>query len=58
MQRLGRWETLGDGESVAGLRAELAKLMEDHASVFRTEAVMQEGVDKLRRLRARVAGAR
>ena len=58
LQRLARWDRRGDGESVATLRDELTRLMEEHASVFRTEAVMRDGVDKLRALRARIADVR
>ena len=55
--RLARWERTGDGEAVEPLRRELRKVMEDHCGVFRTAEVMQEGVDKLRVLRERIANA-
>jgi succinate dehydrogenase / fumarate reductase, flavoprotein subunit len=55
--RLARWERKGDGEAVEPLRRELRKVMEDHCGVFRTAEVMQEGVDKLRVLRQRIANA-
>ncbi len=58
MARLARWEHADDGESVAGMRAELKRVMEDHASVFRAEEVMREGVDKLVALRRRMADVR
>ncbi len=58
MARLTRWDRVGDGEHVADVRAELKRVMEDHVSVFRTEEVMREGVDRLLALRRRMADAR
>ncbi|MCA1788369.1 MAG: succinate dehydrogenase flavoprotein subunit [Thioalkalivibrio sp.] len=57
LARLARWERKGGGETVEPLRRELRKVMEDHCGVFRTADVMQEGVDKLRVLRERIANA-
>ncbi|MBS3800063.1 MAG: succinate dehydrogenase flavoprotein subunit, partial [Thioalkalivibrio sp.] len=58
MTRLRRWDRRdpGDGsaERVEPLKRELRKLMEDHCSVFRTDAVMREGVEKLGQLRERL----
>ncbi len=56
--RLARWDRKGEGESVAAVKAELRKLMEDHCSVFRTREVMAEGVEKLKALRERIEGVR
>ncbi len=56
MQRLQRWSKKGDGESVESLRTELKAVMEDHASVFRNEAVMQDGIKKIKDLRDRLPG--
>jgi succinate dehydrogenase / fumarate reductase, flavoprotein subunit len=58
MSRLARWDRKGDGESVSAVKAQLRKLMEDHCSVFRTQDVMAEGVEKLKALRERIEGAR
>ncbi|MEE8428672.1 MAG: succinate dehydrogenase flavoprotein subunit [Gammaproteobacteria bacterium] len=57
-QRLARWDQKGNGESVDGLRQELTVVMEEHCGVFRTESVLQEGVDKVRALAKRMADAR
>ncbi len=57
MQRLARWNKQGNGESVPGLRQELAKVMEDHCSVFRNEEVLQEGLNKVIELRERLQDA-
>ncbi len=57
MERLTRWNRQGKGESVSGLRKELAKVMEDHCSVFRNEEVLQQGKDKVLEIRERVRDA-
>ncbi|WP_018870428.1 succinate dehydrogenase flavoprotein subunit [Thioalkalivibrio sp. ALgr3] len=58
MARLARWDRRDSGtgeiESVDGLKRELRKVMEDHCSVFRTDQVMREGVEKVRELRRRL----
>ncbi|QKT02412.1 succinate dehydrogenase flavoprotein subunit [Ectothiorhodospiraceae bacterium 2226] len=56
--RLAAWDRKGPGESVAGLRRELQRLMEHYSGVFRSRAVMEEGVAKLLELAARVQDAR
>jgi len=60
LYRLNRWELPAEGEvlDVKGLRQELQKLMEDHAGVFRTEEVMQQGVEKLKALREKLSQVR
>jgi succinate dehydrogenase / fumarate reductase flavoprotein subunit len=57
MQRLARWNQQGSGESIAGLRAELARIMEEHCSVFRNEDVLREGLEKVIALRERLQNA-
>lgn len=54
MARLIRWDQRGEGLSVQALGAELRKCMEDHAGVFRTESVLQEGVAQLHAIRERL----
>ena len=58
MARLTRWEQQGDGLAVSALRAEFRKCMEDHAGVFRTEAIMAAGYHKLCAIRERLAEVR
>jgi succinate dehydrogenase / fumarate reductase flavoprotein subunit len=58
MERLTRWDKQGDGETVQGLRADLKQAMETHCGVFRTEEVMQEGVEQIRAIRARIPDVR
>ena len=54
MARFQRFDREGDGIPVAELRAELQKVMEDHAGVFRTEEIMQEGLNRMRSIRDRL----
>ncbi|APZ42677.1 succinate dehydrogenase flavoprotein subunit [Acidihalobacter ferrooxydans] len=53
MARLQRWDKKGDGEKPEVLRAELKKAMEEHAGVFREEALLGEGVKKVREIAER-----
>jgi succinate dehydrogenase / fumarate reductase, flavoprotein subunit len=57
MQRLNRWNESKEGESVAALKQELQQIMQNSFGVFRTEAHMKEGIDKLSELRERIGGA-
>jgi succinate dehydrogenase / fumarate reductase flavoprotein subunit len=57
-ERFARWEKTGDGETVQSVRADLKKAMEDHCGVFRTEEIMQEGVEAIRAIRARIPDVR
>jgi succinate dehydrogenase / fumarate reductase flavoprotein subunit len=58
MARFNRWSKKGEGISVRELRDEARKTMEDHAGVFRTEAVMAEGVEKMKAVRAKLDDVR
>ena len=60
LAHLKRWdEPSGDGsESVSVLKAELQKTMEDYCSVFRTEDVLQQGLDKVLELEKRMKNVR
>ena len=58
MARLTRWDKKGDGESVEGLRTELTRAMEDHCGVFREQGILDEGVEKVQALAARMADVR
>ncbi len=57
LQRLARWNRQARGESIAGLRAQLTKIMEDHCGVFRNEEVLQEGRNAVMALRERLQDA-
>ena len=58
LARLGRWDQKGEGESVAELGMELRRTMEEYCGVFRTQEVLDRGVDKLRALETRLSQAR
>jgi succinate dehydrogenase / fumarate reductase flavoprotein subunit len=52
--RMARWDRKGDGLTVAQLREEMRKAMQQHCGVFRTEAVLQEGVRKMQEIAAKL----
>ncbi|PWB46890.1 MAG: succinate dehydrogenase flavoprotein subunit, partial [Nitrosomonadales bacterium] len=54
--RLARWDKKGDGITVPELREEMRKAMQLHCGVFRTEAVLQDGVNKMLEIAARLPG--
>jgi len=58
LARLARWEQQGEGETVGTLRTELARAMEENCGVFRTEEIMQAGLDKVSALAARMDDVR
>ena len=51
--RFNGWSQRTEGERVEDLRRELAQVMEQHCGVYRDQAVMQAGVDKVRDLAER-----
>ena len=58
LARLNRWNNAGDsGESPAALKKELQECMQLNFGVFRKEAPMLEGINKIAELRERIAGA-
>jgi succinate dehydrogenase / fumarate reductase flavoprotein subunit len=58
MTHLTRWDQQGDGESVADLRRELQTTMEEYCGVFRSEEILQQGMEKVLQLEKRVANVR
>ncbi|MDH3559465.1 MAG: succinate dehydrogenase flavoprotein subunit [Gammaproteobacteria bacterium] len=58
LARLARWEQKGEGESVDGLRKELARVMEVNCGVFRTEEVLRQGLEKVSALAERMTDVR
>ncbi len=57
LSRVNRWNESKDGESVSALRKELQSTMQNHFGVFRKGDLMEEGVQKLAKLRERIANA-
>ncbi|MFN3752275.1 MAG: FAD-binding protein, partial [Thiobacillus sp.] len=56
LARLARWERPGD-ERVAAIADDLRRTMQRHCGVFRTDAVLREGLQKLDEIEARLARA-
>ncbi len=52
--RMTRWDRKGDGITVAQLREEMRKTMQLHCGVFRNEALLQDGVKKIREIAAKL----
>ncbi len=57
LQRYWRWEGSTTGEPVSVIRAALQKVMQNDFGVFRTQAFMDEGLEKLKNLRERLKHA-
>ncbi|MHB1676551.1 MAG: succinate dehydrogenase flavoprotein subunit [Sulfuriferula sp.] len=58
LARLSAWDRRDAGESVAGLREALQKLMQRHCGVFRTDGLLREGLTEMDALQARLSSAR
>jgi len=56
LARLARWDRRGS-ERVAAITDDLRRMMQAHCGVFRTDAVLREGLQKLDALEARLAHA-
>jgi succinate dehydrogenase / fumarate reductase flavoprotein subunit len=56
LARLARLESCKDGEYAQDVANDIRKTMQTHAGVFRTQAIMDEGVAKIAALRDRVKG--
>jgi len=57
LDRLDRWNESSGGERVEDIRNEMRRTMQNDCSVFRTEAVMQEGIQKIEALQERLRHA-
>jgi succinate dehydrogenase / fumarate reductase flavoprotein subunit len=55
LARLNRLETVTDGEYAQDVANDIRDAMQQHASVFRTQAMMDEGVEAIAKLRDRVS---
>jgi succinate dehydrogenase / fumarate reductase flavoprotein subunit len=53
-QRLARLENQTGGENVDEVRRDLQRMVQGHAGVFRTDAILKEGVDKVLEIAERV----
>ena len=55
LARLAKLDASTDGEYSQTIAADMRKAMQQHAGVFRTQALMDEGVEKIAAIRERVA---
>lgn len=58
MQRLERWDDTSSGESVDKLKLELQEAMEEYCGVFRTQEILDAGVEKIKQIYSRIKDAR
>ncbi len=58
LARLARWDQSGQGESVAEIRIALQTLMQTHCGVFRTEALLRDGLTQMDALETRLGAVR
>ncbi len=58
MAHLSRWDKKGESESVPTLRHELQAIMENNCSVFRTDEVLKEGLQKVLDIEKRLIDVR
>jgi succinate dehydrogenase / fumarate reductase flavoprotein subunit len=58
MEHIQRWDRKGEGESVAQLTNEMRRMMDHYCGVFRTQEVLDEGIEKIRELIARLDDVR
>ena len=54
MDRLHRWDRKGEGETVDGLKEDLKKAMEDYCGVYRTQELLDKGVEEMKKIRDRL----
>jgi succinate dehydrogenase / fumarate reductase flavoprotein subunit len=54
MDRLHRWDRQGEGETVEGLKEDLKKVMEDYCGVYRTQELLDKGVEEMMKVRDRL----
>ncbi len=58
LDHLHRWDKKDKGESVAEIRADLQAVMEEYCGVFRTEEILQQGVEKVLEIEKRMQHVR
>ena len=58
LARVNRWKDSSKGVTVAELRAEVTKCMEDHCGVFRDEETLAAGVEKILEIQKRMPDVR
>jgi len=57
LARLARWDKPGGTEKVADLRLDMQRVMQGHCGVYRKAELLQEGIEKIGQVEARLADA-
>jgi succinate dehydrogenase flavoprotein subunit len=57
-ERLHRWDDTGEGESIDAIRRDLQTAMEDNCGVFRTQEVLDNGVNEVSKIAERFKNAK
>ncbi len=55
LARLARWDRVGGGETVAGVRTDMQRVMQEHCGVFRRDDLLAAGITRLDGVAARLA---
>lgn len=55
MDRLNRWDRIGQGETVDGLKEDLQMAMEEYCGVYRTQELLDKGVEEMSKIRDRLS---
>lgn len=54
LSRIQRWDREGQGETVDGLKQDLKKVMEDYCGVYRTQELLDQGIEEMKKIRERL----
>ncbi|MBT3205399.1 MAG: succinate dehydrogenase flavoprotein subunit [Gammaproteobacteria bacterium] len=54
MDRLHRWDRKGEGETVDGLKDDLKQVMEEYCGVYRTQELLDQGIEEMKKIRDRL----
>ncbi|MCP4075439.1 MAG: succinate dehydrogenase flavoprotein subunit [Gammaproteobacteria bacterium] len=54
MDRLHRWDKKGEGETVDGLKDDLKAVMEEYCGVYRTQELLDQGIEEMKKIRDRL----
>jgi succinate dehydrogenase / fumarate reductase flavoprotein subunit len=57
LARLARWDEKQDGEPIYAIKADLKETMEKYCGVYRDDATLAEGVDKVKAIETRLQNA-
>ena len=57
LERVARWDKKKGSETVAGLRGDMQRIMQEHCGVYRREDLLKTGIEKLDQVEARLPAA-